>query len=47
MAKPEMTIAIARPARSGGTTEVAVTMPAAMNNPCTAPISTRAATNSG
>ena len=35
----EMTTAIARPARSGGTTEVAATNAAAMNRPWIAPVS--------
>ena len=47
IAKPEMITAIARPVRSGGTIEVAVTMAAAMNSPCTAPMTTRAPTKSG
>ena len=46
-AKPVMTTAIARPARSGGTIEVAVTIAAAMNSPCAAPMTTRAARNIG
>ena len=36
-----------RPVRSFGTTEVAVTIAAAMNSPWAAPITTRATTNSG
>ena len=47
MANPEMTTAIARPARSGGTIEVAVVIAAAMNSPCTAPMSTRATEEGG
>ncbi len=47
MANPEMITAIARPVRSGGTIEVAVTIAAAMNSPCTAPMTTRAARKSG
>ena len=39
-------MAIARPVRSGATIEVAITIPAAMNKPCTAPTSTRTPTNS-
>ena len=47
IANPAMISAIARPVRSGATIEVAVTIAAAMKRPCTAPMTTRAATKSG
>ena len=42
---PAITTEIARPARAGGTTAVAVVKAAARNTPCSAPVTMRVATN--
>ena len=43
--KPAITTDRARPTRSGGTTAVAVVKAAARNRPCSAPATSRVATN--
>jgi hypothetical protein len=44
-ATPEITTAIARPMRAGGTTEMPAAKAAAMNRPWNAPVSVRATRN--